>query len=159
MADDIHVRDATLGEVAVIADFNIAMARETEDLALDPGTILAGVRAVLDDASKGSYYVAEMAGDVVGVLMITYEWSDWRNGLYLWIQSVYVQPECRCRGVFRALYRHVERLAGRDGRLGLRLYAHVHNEQAVATYERLGMQHYGYQLFETPDVLREDQKN
>ena len=151
---NIQVREAVPNEAQLIADFNIAMARETENVKLPPERVVPGVHAVFDDPSKGTYFVAEIDGEVVGVLLITYEWSDWRNEMYLWIQSVYVSPQHRRKGVFRSLYRHVERLAGEEGSCGLRLYAHAHNERAVATYRDLGMFHYGYHVFETPDVLR-----
>ena len=149
------VRDARAGDIETIVEFNRALARETEDLALDAEVVAAGARAVLDDPSRGRYYVAELNGQVAGVLLITYEWSDWRNGEYLWIQSVYVRPECRRRGVFQALYRHVQERSQADGRCGLRLYAEADNKPAIATYEKLGMRHYGYQVFETKDELRE----
>ncbi len=150
----VRVRDAVVDDAQLIADFNVAMALETENVALPPERIVPGVRAVFDDPSRGSYLVAEIDGHVVGALMITFEWSDWRNAQYLWMQSVYVAPEHRRKGVFRSLYRHAEVLAHAEGRCGLRLYAHVHNEDALTTYRNLGMRHYGYQVHETPDVLR-----
>src|SRR5213592_2400384 len=118
----IRVRSATRDHAAIIADFNIRIARETEDLALDPNIIGPGVLALLDDPAKGSYFVAEVDRRVVGCLMITHEWSDWRNGDIWWIQSVYVQQDFRRRGVFSSLYRHVEREARSAGAVGIRLY-------------------------------------
>ena len=150
------IRVATLDDADTIAEFNIALAAESESLALERETISAGVRAVLTDSSKGTYYVASRSGVIVGALMTTYEWSDWRNGMFLWIQSVYVRPEHRKSGVFRALYHHVASLVADGQYCGLRLYVHDHNEQALVTYRKLGMVSHGYALLETPDVLRPD---
>ena len=116
-----HVRHAVEEDADLIVAFNQAMALETEGRALKDQVIRAGVQRIFDEPAHGFYLVAETAEETIATLMVTREWSDWRNGQFWWIQSVYVQPGCRCRGVFRALYRHVERLAGRDGRLGLRL--------------------------------------
>src|SRR2546423_795900 len=101
---NVSVRLATPDDAAIIADFNIRMAIETEGLALEPGIIFPGVRAVFDDRSCGQYFVAEIGKQVIGCLMITHEWSDWRNGDIWWIQSVYVHPDFRRRGAFSALY-------------------------------------------------------
>ena len=156
MATDpaISIREARPGDAEPIARFNEAMALETERLRLDPATIRAGVRAVLDDPARGRYFVAEEAGRVVGALMTTYEWSDWRNGTFLWIQSVYVEPAHRRRGVFTALYRRVEEMARSPGYCGLRLYMEAENHGARKTYEALGMTHRSYLVFETRDRLR-----
>src|SRR5947207_13742177 len=135
----IHIRSARPDDASIIADFNICMAMETEKLALDPSTIFAGVRAILADASRGEYFVAEIGGSVVGCLMITHEWSDWRNGDIWWIQSVYVHADFRRGGVFTALYRHVEREARAAGAVGIRLYMEEENAAAQATYEKVGM--------------------
>lgn len=148
------VRAARPSDLDAILHFNESMARETEDVALDPSVLREGVRAVLHDPAKGRYFVAERDGQVVGGLLITYEWSDWRNGMFWWIQSVYVLPAHRRRGVFASLYRHVEALALADGACGLRLYVHEHNERARAIYERLGMVDSRYRLLETPDRLK-----
>ncbi len=152
---DIFVRDARKDDCEIIALFNEAMALETEGLRLEPLTIRAGIRAVLDDPSKGRYYVAERRRQVAGALLVTFEWSDWRNGMFLWIQSVYVDPAHRRAGVFTGLYRHVEAIAKSPGHCGLRLYMDAHNAGARATYERLGMRHENYLVFETLDRLRE----
>jgi GNAT superfamily N-acetyltransferase len=135
----IHIRNATSDDVRILADFNIRMAIETEHLALDPNVILPGVAAIFDDPSRGQYFVAEINGQIAGCLMITHEWSDWRNGDIWWIQSVYVHPDFRRRGAFSALYRHVEQAARTAGAIGLRLYMEENNSTAQATYERLGM--------------------
>jgi GNAT superfamily N-acetyltransferase len=138
----------------VIADFNQRLAAETEDLRLEPDRIEPGVAAVLKDPAKGIYYVAEMAGEIVGQVMITYEWSDWRNGMMWWLQSVYVLPQSRQQGVFRLLFQHVESLArGRTDVCALRLYMHADNTRARQSYERLGMKLTKYEVFEL-DVSR-----
>jgi len=135
------------------------MAWETERLQLDPEVLRRGVAAVLDDAGKGIYYVAEANGAVVGQLMITYEWSDWRNGNLWWIQSVFVEEKFRGQGVFRALFGHLTGLArSSDGVAGLRLYMHAENERARQTYERLGMRHSDYEVFELDFVLDRTKK-
>jgi GNAT superfamily N-acetyltransferase len=125
------------------------MARETEGLRLDPAKIYPGVAAVLRDSAKGLYFVAEAAGEVIGQVMVTYEWSDWRNGTIWWLQSVYVKPECRGKGVFRALFAHLESLARTSGEVCcLRLYMHFENLRARKSYEGLGMQKTHYEVFE-----------
>ena len=135
----VQIRSATPDDASIIADFNIRMAMETENLALDPSTIFPGVRAIFANPSRGEYFVAEIAGSVVGCLLITHEWSDWRNGDIWWIQSVYVHADFRRRGVFSALYRHIEKVAAAAGAVGLRLYMEEENTNAQATYERMGM--------------------
>src|ERR1043165_6056439 len=101
------IRLARLDDLDVICEFNRLIAKETEAKHLDAATLKAGVAAMFGDASKGRYYVAEHGGQVVGQLGITCEWSDWRNGNFWWIQSVYVARQARRHGVFRALYQHV----------------------------------------------------
>ena len=145
----IKIRQATVSDAAVIAEFNRRLALETEGLRLDPAQVEAGVAALLRDRSKGIYYVAEAAGQVVGQLMITYEWSDWRNGNLWWIQSVYVKEEFRRAGVFRRLFEHLGAVAReqKDVR-ALRLYMHADNLRARQSYERLGMKDTRYQVYE-----------
>ena len=111
MPNTINIRRATLSDFAFIVESNVAMAWETEELALNDAVVRAGVGAVLADSSLGFYLVAEIDGNHAGQLMVTYEWSDWRNGLWWWIQSVYVRPEYRRRGVYTALHRHVAEAA------------------------------------------------
>jgi ribosomal protein S18 acetylase RimI-like enzyme len=152
----ITVRDARADDAETIACYNEAMARETEDLRLDPATIRAGVKAVIDDPGKGKYFVAEVDGRVAGCLLVTYEWSDWRNGTFLWLQSVYVDPEHRRRGVFKALFARVQEIGASQGFCGMRLYVDSHNAGAQKTYDRLGMGFRGYLVFETYDRLREE---
>jgi len=142
-------RAAALADVANIVRFQIAMARETEDLALDPAVVGKGVAAVCDDASRGRYYVAERDGSVIGSLLITYEWSDWRNGAVWWIQSVYVVPEARRQGIYAGLYAHIRELAQADPQVrGIRLYVDRRNTGAQRVYTRLGMNGEHYQVFE-----------
>jgi GNAT superfamily N-acetyltransferase len=146
---ELKIREAALADAPVIAAFNVRLAEESEGLRLEPGTVRAGVAAELTDPTKGVYYVAEMEGEVVGQLMITYEWSDWRNGTIWWIQSVYVKPEFRRAGVFRALFNHVRTLAqGRKDVCTLRLYVHAENDRARQSYARLGMTRTQYEIFE-----------
>jgi ribosomal protein S18 acetylase RimI-like enzyme len=145
----MHIRRARPEDAPVIADFNAAMAVETEHLTLDRERLLLGVRALLAEAGKGFYLVVEREGAVIGQVMITYEWSDWRNGTFWWIQSVYVAPEHRRSGVFRALYGEVESLARASGDCcGLRLYVEKTNLRAQATYFSLGMSATHYDLYE-----------
>ena len=137
------------------------MAWETEQRRLDPERVRLGVAALLNDAAKGRYFVAEVenGGRVVvgGQLLITYEWSDWRNGSFWWIQSVYVAEEFRASGVFKALYHHVQALAKeRNDVCGLRLYVDAHNSKARKAYERLGMKRTDYEFFETDFVLKKE---
>jgi GNAT superfamily N-acetyltransferase len=125
------------------------LAAETENLRLDPDRVRTGVAALLKDPAKGLYYVAEVDGTIAGQVMITYEWSDWRNGNIWWLQSVYVKQEFRRRGVFGALFKYLEDLARqRPDVCGLRLYMHADNARARQSYERLGMKHTPYEVFE-----------
>ena len=145
----IIVRPARADDAGDIARFNLAMAQETEAKALDPGRLRAGVDAVLADARHGFYLVAEIDGANAGCLMVTYEWSDWRNGQWWWLQSVYVPEEYRRRGVFRALHAEAERRArATPGVIGMRLYVERENVNAQSTYARLGMHDSGYRLYE-----------
>ena len=149
----ITVRKGTLDDAADIAAFNLAMAHETEDKALDPATIRAGVESLFERPELGFYLVAESSDSdagIVGCLMITYEWSDWRNGVFWWIQSVYVRSEHRGSGVFSTLYREVESLAADSGdAAGIRLYVEHDNQRAQRTYQSLGMVETRYKLYET----------
>jgi ribosomal protein S18 acetylase RimI-like enzyme len=151
----LSVRAATISDAPTIAAFNAAMALETEHLELDRTRLLAGVEALLRDPSKGFYLVACAGDSMAGQLMITYEWSDWRNGVFWWIQSVYVHPEARGRGVFRLLYRAVEEAARKSGEsCGLRLYVEGENERAQRVYEGLGMKSTSYRFYEVDFVLQ-----
>lgn len=147
VASAVVIRDANLDDAELLSAFNIEIARESENLTLDPDTILQGVTALLADPSKGRYFCAAVGGQVVGQTMITYEWSDWNNAQIWWIQSVYVKPEFRKQGIFSALYNNIAALAKADGVCGLRLYADVGNERAHKAYERLGMTSH-YKVYE-----------
>lgn len=146
---EILIRPGLLFDVDTIADFQLKMAFETENLKLDPPTVEKGVTAVLDDPSKGKYWLAEIDGDVVGCLLTVPEWSDWRNGTVLWIHSVYVKPEHRKAGVYRRLYSHLKDMVteSREYR-GLRLYVDKTNVAAQKVYEALGMNGEHYHLYE-----------
>jgi GNAT superfamily N-acetyltransferase len=145
---DIRYRDAKRTDAGDIVDFQIAMARETEDFALDRETCTRGVAAVFDDPSKGRYFVAEADGKVAASLLITFEWSDWRNGVVWWIQSVYVRPEYRKQGIYARLYEHVKQQASDPSIKGIRLYVEKRNAVAQKVYERCGMNGEHYQVFE-----------
>ncbi len=145
----MKVRKATLNDHAKIVEFQQAMAWETEGIKLRLDTLENGVKAVLDDPNKGDYYVAEINGDIVASLLTTFEWSDWRNGTVLWIQSVYVIPMYRRRGVYRKMYSHLKTEVLKSENLaGIRLYADKKNETAHQTYENLGMNQDHYITFE-----------
>ena len=149
MNSSIYVRRATSADAGFIVESNVAMALETEGLALDPDAVRPGVAAALADGSLGFYLVAEVEGRPAGQLMITYEWSDWRNGLFWWIQSVYVRPEYRRRGVYRALHRHAAEAAQAAGGVcGIRLYVEQDNTIAQQVYESLDMHRTRYQMYE-----------
>ncbi|MDX2269924.1 MAG: GNAT family N-acetyltransferase [Bryobacter sp.] len=147
----ILVRPATIADAAAIVAFNVAMAMETEGLALDPAKITPGVEGLFAHPQYGFYVVAEADGQAVGGLMITYEWSDWRNAVFWWIQSVYVLPAFRGQGVYRALYTSVKAMAQAAGNCcGFRLYVEKENTAAQAVYRKLGMQDSHYWMFEGP---------
>ncbi|MBD0336798.1 MAG: GNAT family N-acetyltransferase [Cyanobacteria bacterium Co-bin13] len=147
-----QVRRATLADSDAIAEFNLAMAQETEGKALDAATVKAGVGALMRQPQYGFYTVIEAGTEaettLAGCLLITYEWSDWRNGLIWWIQSVYIHPDYRRRGFFRRLYAQVRQWAQAEGACGLRLYVEAANHSAQDTYTALGMKPAGYQVFE-----------
>jgi len=145
----VHVRSASAADHAIIVSFNRRMAAETEGKTLDPAVLEAGVRQALADPARCLYFIAELSGTPVGQTMVTFEWSDWRNGFFWWIQSVYVEESARRRGVFRALHRHIRDLAlARPDTCGLRLYVHHDNTRALETYRHLGMTVSDYLLCE-----------
>jgi len=150
MESDVVVRLGEPDDADTLAQFNIAMARDTEDKRLDPPTVAQGVRAVLAHREYGFYVVAALGGEVVGSLLITFEWSDWRSGLFWWIQSLYVKPDFRRRGVLKQLYRYVTARASRETNVcGIRLYAEQSNRVAHRAYTTLGMQKTNYHIYET----------
>ncbi|WP_319479202.1 GNAT family N-acetyltransferase [uncultured Draconibacterium sp.] len=143
------IRQATLKDHKSLVEFQLAMAHETEGIELHAPTVEKGVKAVLNDSNKGHYYVAEKNGQVVSSLLTTFEWSDWRNGTILWIQSVYVMPEFRRKGVYRKMYAHIKDIVMKADNLnGIRLYADKTNVAAQKTYENLGMNQDHYVTFE-----------
>lgn len=145
-----QIRAAGPADAATVAEFNAAMALESEGVALDRETLRAGVEAALADAGKAFYLLALIDGRPAGQLMVTYEWSDWRNGWIWWIQSVYVRPEHRRGGVFSGLYRHLRGLADARGDVyGLRLYVMRDNAGAKRTYEAVGMVPAQYDMYLT----------
>ena len=148
MTDPIRLRGATHADIAFLVECNAAMALETEHKTLDRQVLTRGVAAVFDDPRRGFYLIAERDGVRAGCLLITYEWSDWRNGDWWWFQSVYVVPAARRSGVFRALYAEVERRArATPHAIGLRLYVERDNARAQRTYASLGMEEEAYRMF------------
>ncbi len=145
---NIRVRWADPADAATLAAFNQAMAEESEGRSLEPETLLAGVTAALHDSNKGRYLLAECDGEPAGCLMLTLEWSDWRNACFWWIQSVYVAPSLRRAGVYSRLHQRVLDAARAAGACGVRLYVERDNLSAQATYRRLGMQATRYAMFE-----------
>ncbi len=150
MSDEITIRIATASDADALIAFNQSMALETEGKQLEPDILSKGVNAVFIDERKGFYVVAESSdGKVVGGLMITFEWSDWRNQWFWWIQSVYVLPEYRNRGIYRKLYEFVKSKARQEGSVyGFRLYVDKENITAQKVYEKLGMKESHYLMFE-----------
>ena len=144
----LHVRSATLDDLEAIVFGNIRLAEESENVQLDETTLRPGVKALLDGRAPGQYWLAELGGQVAGQLLITHEWSDWRNCMVWWIQSVYVAPDMRRRGVLKALYAHVRREAQTAGVGGLRLYVDNTNTRAQKAYAALGMNGDHYRVFE-----------
>lgn len=146
-----NIRLATSLDVPALVAFNQAMALETEGKTLDAETLTKGVTAVFADAGKGFYVVAEDNGEILGGLMVTTEWSDWRNSWFWWIQSVYIRPEGRGQGIYSNLYEFVKQKASDNGGVcGFRLYVEKENEKAQAVYEKLGMQKTYYLMYEEP---------
>jgi len=145
----LAIRRAAPADLEVIVEFNRRLAEESEGKTLDFAVVRPGVAAGLADPNKGIYFIAEENGIIVGQMMITLEWSDWRNGWFWWIQSVYVRTEARRRGVFRSLFQHVEELARQEPQvIGLRLYVERENRTAQDTYVSLGMEPTGYMVLE-----------
>jgi GNAT superfamily N-acetyltransferase len=149
MTSSIHVRPARQEDVSLMVRWQMAMALETEDKPLDEAVLTRGIQRAFEDAQKGRYFIAEIEGRPAGTLMLTWEWSDWRDGWWWWIQSVFVDETFRRRGVYRALYAHVLAQAEADPEVrGIRLYVEQENSSARRTYEFLGMQHPGYVMYE-----------
>ncbi len=145
----INIHSAKQDDINTIVEFQLKMALETEDLSLDPTIVKRGVEAVFNDQNKGSYYVAKEQGHLVACLMTTPEWSEWRNGTVLWIQSVYVRPSHRGKGIFRQMYAHIQDLVhGQADLRGIRLYVDKSNTDAQKVYNAIGMDNDHYQLYE-----------
>ncbi len=145
----MNIRLAQKADVASLVEFNQAMALETEGKQLTPKILQSGVNAVFEDSKKGFYVVAENAGAIVGGLMITYEWSDWRNAWFWWIQSVYILPEYRGQKIYRMLYEFVKNKAEESKDVcGFRLYVEKENERAQKVYEKTGMESSYYLMYE-----------
>ena len=150
------IQVARAEDLNTIVDFNARLALESEGVCLDRARLREGVRRVLGDESLGLYLLAQEGGEPVGQLGLTYEWSDWRNGIFWWIQSVYVIPSRRRAGVLRRLHERVLELAPERGVCGLRLYVDCENHSAKAAYRSLGLNPAGYQMYEVDFVLRRD---
>ncbi|MFA8301261.1 MAG: GNAT family N-acetyltransferase [Hyphomicrobiales bacterium] len=143
------VREAFRSDIPTIIDFQLKMALETENLVLDKDTITNGVKAVFEDPNKGRYFIVEKAGEVISSMMITYEWSDWRNATVVWLQSVYVLTEYRRKGMFRIMYDHIRNIVKEDDTYkGIRLYVDQSNVNAQKTYEAMGMTAEHYNMYE-----------
>ncbi len=151
---NVTVRPARREEIPILVEFQLALAQESESLTLDRQVVEQGVTAVFDEPTRGQYLIAVVRDqngyeEVAGALLLTYEWSDWRNGCVLWLQSVYVAPRWRRQGVFRSLHRYVqERLLSQSTFIGMRLYVDTRNRTAQEVYRRLGMRGDHYQVWE-----------
>ncbi len=144
-----QIRKAKKADLSSIVEFQMAMALETENLNLDKTTLEKGVLATFEDSSKGFYFVCEIEGEITASLMITFEWSDWRNGLVYWIQSVFVKREFRRMGIYKKMYGFIKELVMQDKNIkGIRLYVDKTNVRAQQTYKNTGMNGEHYQLFE-----------
>jgi GNAT superfamily N-acetyltransferase len=145
----LEIRPATPGDAELVVRWNMLLAEESEDKTLAQPVLAEGVRQVLADQRKGRYFVAMVDGQPVGQTMVTYEWSDWRNGWIWWIQSVYVEPDYRRRGIYRALHDHIADVARRSGEVvGLRLYVEQSNTVAREVYRSCGLRPAGYLVYE-----------
>jgi GNAT superfamily N-acetyltransferase len=144
----ITIRKAIPADAEVLIDFQKKMAWETEEMTLIPEVISKGVKAVFDDTCRGQYWVAEDKDGIIASLLITHEWSDWRNCNIWWFQSVYVLPGFRRSGVFKSMYQYIKNEAEKTGVGGLRLYVETNNLKAQYTYEALGMKSEHYKMFE-----------
>ena len=152
----IQIRLATKNDVDTVVKFNAALAQETERKQLEPSVLQQGVKAVLDNPAHGFYLIAEdvLSGECVGQLLVTYEWSDWRNGVFWWLQSVYVQQSWRRQGIFQRLYSYVmEEARNRKTVAGIRLYVEKENQLAQRVYEKAGLLSAGYHVYELDFVL------
>ncbi len=148
----MNFREAKENEYKVIAGFQEKMAWETEHFKLDTDIVLKGVKAVFKDSSKGKYYIIEDDAKIIASLLTTYEWSDWRNSYVIWIQSVYVLPGYRKRGIFKIMYSEIKKTVQNNSNYsGIRLYVDKTNTKAVEVYKKIGMTGEHYYLFEDMD--------
>lgn len=145
----MEISRGTINDIEEITGFQIAMALESEGTILDGNKVRSGVKAAMEDESKGTYIVARTDGKPIASLMITREWSDWNNSWYWWIQSVYVMPEYRGQGIFRSMYRKVIEMAKDQSVAQVRLYVDRHNTNAQKVYQKLGMEECHYLMYET----------
>ena len=151
----MEIRAARRDDISRLVEFNQAMALETEGKRLDADVLCAGVSAVFDDAAKGFYVVAEQDGEIAGGLLVTYEWSDWRNAWFWWIQSVYIVTEFRGQKIYSKMYEFVKHKAEQTGGVcGFRLYVEKENEHAQRVYEKLGMAETYYLMYEEKSKSR-----
>ena len=145
----MNIRKALNKDIDVIARYNYNLAYETENKILNMNILTKGVEAIIKDENKGIYHVCEINGEVVGQIMYTFEWSDWRNGTFLWIQSVYVNKEFRGMGVFKALYKFIRDIEDNDNNICvIRLYVEKENTIAKKTYKNIGMKECNYYIYE-----------
>ena len=145
----MNIRKALNKDIDVIARYNYNLAYETENKILDMNILTRGVEAIIKDENKGIYHVCEINGEVVGQIMYTFEWSDWRNGTFLWIQSVYVNKEFRWIVIFKALYKFIRDIEDNDNNIcGIRLYVEKENTIAKKTYKNIGMKECNYYIYE-----------
>ena len=145
----MQIRKGQQADLSALVQFNQAMANETEGLQLDEQILSKGVKTLLDHPEKGFYLVAEQAGEILGSLMVTYEWSDWRAKDYYWIQSVYIRPQNRRQGIYGKLYQAVKAIAEQNGgAASFRLYVEQENAKAQQTYQALGMEQSYYLMYE-----------
>lgn len=149
----MEIRTAALSDLETIVEFNARLAQESEDVDLDLDRLRAGVAALLRDRSLGLYFIAESGSGPAGQLALSYEWSDWRNGMFWWLQSVYVRPEFRRQGVLRALYGYVLEMARDRGVCGIRLYVEKENRTAQEAYRQLGMARAVFDMYEVDFVI------
>ncbi|MGH8129113.1 MAG: GNAT family N-acetyltransferase [Gammaproteobacteria bacterium] len=150
MSEALHVREAGTADADCVTQFSLACARESENLILDEAVVRAGVETALADATRGRYFLAELAAKAVGQVMITREWSDWRNTWIWWLQSVYVSGEARGQGVFAAVYEHIENLAREHGVALIRLYVDQANDGAERAYIKAGFERDHYHQMAKP---------
>jgi GNAT superfamily N-acetyltransferase len=145
----VKIREAITDDAPHIIDFQLKMALETENVILDKKIITNGVNAVFNDSGKGQYYIIEGEGNIAGSMLTTFEWSDWRNGMVIWFQSVYVLPEFRGKGLFSDLYHYFEEMVSkREDLRGIRLYVDKTNQHAQLVYQKVGMSNEHYEMYE-----------